>query len=258
MLCPITFNPPYIFNGEAISIVKYETTKKACPTPAPSTSQPIDKKQTVFTHPAPTQKISQYFTVSEFTRNNSRKFISQKHYDACKSLALALDDVRETYKKPIIITSALRTPEQNKAAGGASSSMHLTTNETCAVDVIVQGVSNYKVFDDFNSSWLGGLGRYSNGTTHFDLGKPVGSSRRWDWSNRSKTFGIDEEGFPVAMEKAENGEEQLKIFEDSSTQSASLNQVEGFTSSFNFLPIFEPKKSKYEGYDSDLFLSNKA
>jgi uncharacterized protein YcbK (DUF882 family) len=241
MICPITLNPPYIFNGETVAIIQYKTSESSCPTPNPSSNQPTDKKQSVFNHPPSSQKISQYFTVSEFTRNNTRKFISQKHYNACKSLALALDDVRETYKRPITITSALRTPAQNKAAGGASSSMHLTTNETCAVDLFVKGVSNYKVFDDFNGTWLGGLGRYSNGTTHFDLGKPTGSSRRWDWSNRSKTFGIDEEGFPVAMEKAENGEEQIILYPE-------------YQSTFNFLPIFEKGKE----YLGDLLLSDKA
>lgn len=145
---------------------------------------------TKFVQPKPFTKISKYLTVGQFTKNGQRKFVSQKHYLACKDLAEALDEVREFYGKRLIITSGIRTLKQNRAAGGVSNSYHVTS---CAADVIVSGVSNYRVFDDYNDVWQGGLGRYSNGTTHFDLG----SNRRWDWSGRAGLPKTEEESIAL-------------------------------------------------------------
>jgi lysozyme family protein len=136
-----------------------------------------------FTQTNPNQKISTWFTVGEFNKNGAREFINQQHFDACQRLANALDDVRENYGRPITITSGIRTLEQNRAAGGSSNSQHLTTNLSCAADIIVKGVSSRKVFRDYYGTWMGGLGGYSNGTTHFDLGE----NRRWDWAG---AFGL--------------------------------------------------------------------
>ncbi len=179
------------------------------PATPPSTttgvSQPTKQvAPAVFRQPDPRAMLSKYFRVGEFNKEGQRPFVNQKHLDACKRLALALDDVRERYGAPITITSGIRTPEANRQAGGASNSYHLTTRLYCAADIIVRGVSNRKVFADYNATWEGGLGLYSvgNGTTHFDLGQVSTtdaqgrerierSSRRWDWSKRSSNHDHD-------------------------------------------------------------------
>ena len=178
---------------------------KTSPLPLPLVILPIQvpanptlKPTVVFRQPDPSDYLSKYFTVGEFNKNGSRQFTSQRHLDACKRLALALDDVRNRYRRPVYIRSGIRTPANNEAAGGASGSYHLTTNQKCAADIVVKGISNRKVFADYNGTWMGGLGLYSteNGTTHFDLGEIYTfdkdnkvnikrSERRWDWSDRA-------------------------------------------------------------------------
>lgn len=176
----------------------------------PKTNPPFTPvKPTVkFIQPKPSDKISKYLTVGQFTKNGSRKFVSQKHFQACEDLAIALDRVQAFYGKRLIITSGIRTPTQNRAAGGVSNSMHLTTNARCAADIRINGVSGYKIFDDFDNAWVGGLGRYNTGIVHLDLG----INRRWDHSGRAGLPTTDSESFAYGEHDHEHEEEHASVF----------------------------------------------
>jgi hypothetical protein len=214
------------------------------------TKAPVSGFKTVWKHPVSSVRLATYFTVGEFTRGNTRKFTNEGQYEKCKALALALDDVREFYGKPITITSGLRTPTQNRAAGGVSNSQHLSTNGSCAADLVVKGVSNYQVFDDYDGTWVGGLGRYSprNGTVHFDL---RGFQARWDWSGRAglpKT----EDGAVALFEKLEKeGEAYTQLYPPYLNTKARYNPK----SSGKFSDIFDKSKQSHYSYVGDVIAS---
>lgn len=63
--------------------------------------------------------VPRFFSPDEFTRVGCS-------YTDCSDRALRmLDRLRVYYGRPVIITSAFRTPEQNEAAGGRANSAHL-------------------------------------------------------------------------------------------------------------------------------------
>ena len=53
-------------------------------------------------------------------------------------LAILLDILRETIKKPVIVTSGYRTPEHNKKVGGAKYSYHM---RGMAADIVVKDMT---------------------------------------------------------------------------------------------------------------------
>lgn len=64
-------------------------------------------------------RLSTHFTASE---------VACKHCGAAyvnRQLLSALEQLRETFKKPIKVLSVYRCPTHNKSVGGASSSMHM-------------------------------------------------------------------------------------------------------------------------------------
>lgn len=79
--------------------------------------------------------VSDYFTLEEFTRSwtavkhgicndPSEKVIANLNYGCSK----VLDPLRQTYGKPIIITSGYRCKELNKLVGGVTNSWHQDGN----------------------------------------------------------------------------------------------------------------------------------
>jgi lysozyme family protein len=208
-------------------------------------TNPTKAPTAVWKHPISSAKLSTYFTVGEFTKGNTRKFTNENQYEKCKALALALDDVREFYGKPITITSGIRTPEQNKAAGGVLNSQHVIN---CAADVIVKSVSNYQVFDDYNGTWANGLGRYSNGTTHFDL---RGYNARWDWSGRAGLPKTEDEAIALINKVEEAGEAYTQLFPSYLNTKADHNTK----SNEKLSDIFDKTKQSHNNYVGDVIAS---
>jgi len=81
-----------------------------------------------------------------------------------------LEEIREYYSTPIIITSGCRCSRYNDYIGGVSQSKHL---KGIAADFTVMGVDPKDV-QKYLKDWNGGLGSYKN-FTHID----AGDKRRW-------------------------------------------------------------------------------
>lgn len=84
----------------------------------------------------------------------------------------ALQDLRDVWGKPIVLTSAHRCTAHNAAVGGAANSRHLTLAFDCAVPAVDQ--------DEFVALAEGvgftGIGTYpKRGFVHLDMGP----RRRW-------------------------------------------------------------------------------
>lgn len=82
-----------------------------------------------------------------------------------RALAPKLQEVRNHYGRPIIITSGWRSQRVNRLVGGASRSQHLVGK---AADIVVLGVSPKEVQRYLGSRWEGGLG-YGRTFTHLDI-----------------------------------------------------------------------------------------
>lgn len=91
-------------------------------------------------------------------------------------LATALDDVREHFGKPTIVTSGCRCEIHNASVGGADNSTHKFGQ---GADIKVKGVKASAVYKYLAKKYKGkyGVGRYSS-WTHVDV--KSGPGRRWD------------------------------------------------------------------------------
>ena len=66
-----------------------------------------------------------------------------------------LDQVREAYGKPIKVNSGFRSPEVNKAIGGAKNSEHMCLNGSAAADITAgDSAINKELFDLILSSGI--------------------------------------------------------------------------------------------------------
>ena len=90
--------------------------------------------------------LSQHFTLGEMTKTtvNKENVPNEAQVENLKRLCSWLEMLRSEWNRrygegddPIIINSAFRSPEVNKAAGGVATSNHLTG---CAADVRCVGI----------------------------------------------------------------------------------------------------------------------
>ena len=98
-------------------------------------------------------KLSEHFTLAELTKTSVKtadgNIPSHVHIENLKRLCRWLERLRQKYNlnikgkiknkndEPIVINSGYRSPQVNKAVGGAANSNHLTG---CAVDIHVNGM----------------------------------------------------------------------------------------------------------------------
>ena len=86
-------------------------------------------------------KLSQHFTLGELCKTSVKtkdgNIPSHVHIENMKRLCRWLERLRQRCNQPIIINSAYRSPQVNKAVGGAATSNHLTG---CAADIRCKGI----------------------------------------------------------------------------------------------------------------------
>lgn len=122
--------------------------------------------------------LTKNFDLKEFKSKDGTE-VPPKYICNVQKLAKNLQVLRDYLKKPIYINSAYRTPEHNKAVGGATSSQHLTAS---AADIRVNGMSSKQVHDailtliSLGKMHNGGVGLYRT-FVHYDI-RPLPA--RWD------------------------------------------------------------------------------
>lgn len=114
-------------------------------------------------------KLSRYFSRAEFACKCGCGFNTVD-----VELLAVLEDVREHFNTPVIITSGCRCWYNNQKAGGATNSKHLKGN---AADFVVKDVHEDRVATYLEEKYPDkyGIGRYE-GRTHIDVRDKKG---RW-------------------------------------------------------------------------------
>lgn len=129
-------------------------------------------------------KLTPHFDSIEFACKDGT-LVPDRLMPNLQRLAAALEVVRVSLSKPVIVISGYRSPAHNARVKGAKSSRHMTAE---AADVRVAGLSAPQLFDVFESLIAskripqGGLGLYPTssrrklGWVHFDV---RGTKARW-------------------------------------------------------------------------------
>ena len=84
-------------------------------------------------------KLSEHFSLRELTKTNTGidNVPNEEQVNNLKRVCQWLERLRSKRNEPIVINSGYRSPQVNKAVGGAANSNHLTG---CAVDIRVAGM----------------------------------------------------------------------------------------------------------------------
>lgn len=117
-----------------------------------------------------------HFTWAEATHSGSRVPVSREIEGNIVKLAKALETPRVKLGRSMTITSWYRTPQANRACGGARASRHLVGD---AGDILVSGFSGVSLARSVFSGWHGGLGIYTQfpNLLHVDV---RGCKARWN------------------------------------------------------------------------------
>ena len=106
--------------------------------------------------------LSENFKASEFACKGTGT-LPEEGMDP--KLIELLEKIRAHFDAPVLITSGYRSPEHNKAVGGAKNSYHV---KGMAADIQVGHTPPSKVYNYLNTFHKGGLGRYTK-FTHVDV-----------------------------------------------------------------------------------------
>lgn len=88
------------------------------------------------------EKVGQHFKVKEFACKDGSQVVFIDSY-----LVSILDILRNEVGKPVIINSGYRTPERNKAVGGAKYSYHM---RGMAADIRINGMAAKEIANKLN------------------------------------------------------------------------------------------------------------
>lgn len=121
-------------------------------------------------------KISNHFKIKEFQCNDGTDTIKID----LKLVAL-LEDIREYFGKPVVISSAYRTSSYNKKVGGSTNSLHLYGQ---AADISISGIPPKKIAQYAESLGVKGIGLYST-FVHVDT-RSV--KYYWSYGKSTSTF----------------------------------------------------------------------
>lgn len=115
--------------------------------------------------------------IKHFTRNEFKCKCGCGNDRIDIRLVKILDNIRDYYNKPAIITSGVRCPSHNKAVGGTSNSWHLNTRGAKASDFYIEGVNVTELLSHCIDLRNQGKIRYTytnnttmNGVVHIDIG----------------------------------------------------------------------------------------
>jgi uncharacterized protein YcbK (DUF882 family) len=110
--------------------------------------------------------MSAHFSINEMQCSCSREHISPPPIN--KILLEVLEELRTSFQKPIIVTSAYRCSEHNASIDGAKNSFHILGK---AADIVIKTISPniiYKYLDKkYPNSF--GIGFYTSGFVHIDV-----------------------------------------------------------------------------------------
>lgn len=110
------------------------------------------------------KQLSNHFKVREFSSKDGFPIVC-----ISSELVEKLQQLRNAIGKPVIINSAYRSPEHNKAVGGATKSRHMLG---CAADIVVRGMSPAAVAQAAKKIGFTGIIEYpKQGFTHVDVGR---------------------------------------------------------------------------------------
>jgi uncharacterized protein YcbK (DUF882 family) len=107
-------------------------------------------------------KLSRSFTLGELASKDGADIVIVH-----PALLIGLQALRDVLNKPIKINSGFRSPEHNKAIGGASNSLHTLG---LAADVVVEGVTPIHIASIARDLGFGGVKAYPT-FTHIDVGR---------------------------------------------------------------------------------------
>lgn len=113
-------------------------------------------------------KISEHFKLSEFESSDT------KEVKIDSGLVEKLELLRKRIGQPLIINSGYRTPEHNKAIGGADNSLHMTGKAADIKKVPGLGIDEMAILA--GNIGFDGIGKYKWGI-HVDV---RGHKARWD------------------------------------------------------------------------------